>query len=423
VTHYFYVVKAISGQGTGSQSNEIDLSVGPIPPPVVAYSCSGINVATDPAGDAINPAPGGQGPTSQADITGVSFSADATNLTTTITIANLSATPLPGNTFTSYYVVWTSSDGVTYGTEADVGADPATIIYNWGHWDSVGNRLADFNSTTGTFNTGVNGTITVDVPRNMIGNPTIPVTDVTATPAVRNPFGLTIAGEGAVGTGTTWIQPIDRAPDNDFGNGQSWAVCPTLQLNGVVSRKVHGSAGTFDINLPLTGTRGVECRAPGNTGTTGVDYKLVFNFATPVASCGTPSTGVAVRGPNQDQCTVNLSGLTNAQYRTVTLNGVVNATGATSNVSGTMGLLMGDTTANGFVNSTDISQTQSQSGQPVTSSNFREDVTVNGAINSSDISYVQSLSGTALPTAPAPETQPASTKPTKRGRTSEQASH
>ena len=120
VAHYFYVVKAINGQGTGSQSNEIDLTVSPTPPPVVPYSCSGINVATDPAGDAVNPAPGGQGPTSQADITAVSFSADATNLTTKLTIANLSATPLPGNTFTSYYVAWTSNDGVSYGTRVNV---------------------------------------------------------------------------------------------------------------------------------------------------------------------------------------------------------------------------------------------------------------------------------------------------------------
>ena len=135
-----------------------------------------------------------------------------------------------------------------------------------------------------------------------------------------------------------------------------------------------------------------------------------------------PSTGAAVSGPNQNQCTVNLTGLTNAQYITVALNGVVNATGATGNVSVTMGLLMGDTTANGFVNSSDISQTQSQSGQPVTSSNFREDVTANGAINSSDISLVQSLSGTALPAAPASQTQPASTKSNKHERPGSRAS-
>jgi hypothetical protein len=55
------------------------------------------------------------------------------------------------------------------------------------------------------------------------------------------------------------------------------------------------------------------------------------------------------------------------------------------------------TTANRLVNSSDISQTQSQSGQAVTGSNFREDVTINGQINSSDISFVQSKSGTGLP--------------------------
>jgi hypothetical protein len=53
--------------------------------------------------------------------------------------------------------------------------------------------------------------------------------------------------------------------------------------------------------------------------------------------------------------------------------------------------------SNRLVNSSDISQTQSQSGQPVTGSNFREDVTVNGQINSSDISFVQSKSNTGLP--------------------------
>jgi hypothetical protein len=69
-----------------------------------------------------------------------------------------------------------------------------------------------------------------------------------------------------------------------------------------------------------------------------------------------------------------------------------------------MGVLVGDTTGNGLVNSSDIAQTQSQSGQPVGLNNFREDVTVNGLINSSDIALVQSMSGTGLPTSPATTT-------------------
>ena len=44
---------------------------------------------------------------------------------------------------------------------------------------------------------------------------------------------------------------------------------PTIPpLTSVASRMTHGSAGTFDINLPLIGTRGVECRSGGPTAIT-----------------------------------------------------------------------------------------------------------------------------------------------------------
>jgi translation elongation factor EF-Tu-like GTPase len=126
---------------------------------------------------------------------------------------------------------------------------------------------------------------------------------------------------------------------------------------------------------------------------------LVFTFQTPITGCGVANTGTVVSGPLSNQCTVNLTGLPNAQYTTVTLTGVTNAAGS-GNASGTMGLLVGDTTADGSVNSADIGQTKSQSGHTVTGSNFREDVTVDGSINSADIGLVKSKSGTALPTLP-----------------------
>lgn len=52
------------------------------------------------------------------------------------------------------------------------------------------------------------------------------------------------------------------------------------------------------------------------------------------------------------------------------------------------------------VNSADISQTKSQSGQAVSGSNFHEDVPIDGSVNSADISLVKSKSGTALPASP-----------------------
>jgi hypothetical protein len=173
-------------------------------------------------------------------------------------------------------------------------------------------------------------------------------------------------------------------------------------LVSAASRKLHGTT-PWDVNLPLTGTPGIECRAGGMSG----DYTMVFKFAVPLTSVGgrnvTAGSGnvisSAINGSNAKEYLVNVTGVSNAQYLTVTLTNIADVAGNTiSSVSATMGVLTGDTTANGFVNSSDISQTQSQSGQTVGPSNFREDVTLNNTINSSDIFLVQSESGTALPT-------------------------
>jgi List-Bact-rpt repeat protein len=277
VAHYFYIVKAINAIGTSNASNEIDLTVGPTPPVILPYSCSGNNVVTDASGDAINPAPGGLGPTSQADITAISFSADtpATTITTEMTLANLTDTPSPGTTFTTYYVVWTGSNGKTYATQVDVSPGPV-VTYTWGEFNTGNNQLSTFNSTTGTFNPGVNGTITADVPRSGVGNPTIPITNVNGTPAVTNPYGLTIAGEGAVGSGLVFTQPMDRAPNTGFG--QKWAVCPpplqitiqttpagrTYTVDGAVYIATHtfswtrGSTHTIAAPTPQDGGTGVR---------------------------------------------------------------------------------------------------------------------------------------------------------------------
>ena len=94
--------------------------------------------------------------------------------------------------------------------------------------------------------------------------------------------------------------------------------------------------------------------------------------------------------------TVNLKNVANAQTVTVNLLGA-NAGAGQTNISVPMGVLLGDTTANRAVNSSDISQTKNQSGAAVDTSNFRADVTASGGINSSDVSSVKAKSGTALP--------------------------
>ncbi len=168
-------------------------------------------------------------------------------------------------------------------------------------------------------------------------------------------------------------------------------------LTSVASRLNHGGTD-YDIVLPQPpATRAVECRnGSGN-------YKMVFTFVNNIVSVAstavTTGTGSAtgVLGPNSNQYTVNLSGVTNAQNLTVTLNNAVDSLGASGNVTGIMGVLLGDTGNNGTVNSSDIGQTKSQSGLPVSGSNFRTDVTPNGSINASDIGIVKSQSGMLIP--------------------------
>ncbi len=142
-----------------------------------------------------------------------------------------------------------------------------------------------------------------------------------------------------------------------------------LMLTGVVSRKIHGTAGTFDIDLPSDGT-GVECRSGGQNNA----YTLVFSFVNSMVSCGSINTGSVRLGPNPNQCTASVKSVPNAQYLTVTLTDAMDSTGATGTASGTMGLLIGSTNGDGVVNSKDVRQTTSQVGQPVTNSNFRTDV-------------------------------------------------
>jgi hypothetical protein len=191
----------------------------------------------------------------------------------------------------------------------------------------------------------------------------------------------------------------------NFPNGATcaaFAALPFTVANNpvVVSRMTHGGAGTFDINLPFTGTRGVECRSSASLGAG--NYAVVFTFANNVTNCGTTGTtgGTVSSGPNVNQCTVNLTGVPNAQYTTVTLNNVTDSQSNTGNISVPMGVLIGDVNANGLVDGNDVSAVQGQTRQPVSTTSFREDVNANGVIDGNDVSLTQGQTRTSLPSAP-----------------------
>ena len=176
--------------------------------------------------------------------------------------------------------------------------------------------------------------------------------------------------------------------------------------NPVVSRMIHGSAGTFDVNLPLTGTRGVECRRSTSLGAG--NYQMVFTFQHNLVSV--VSAGIATGmggvtssaiGPNPNQYTVNLTGVTNQQYISVNLLNAKDATGAIGNIVGPqMGVLPGDVDHTGRVDGNDVSAVQSNTRQTATATNFRDDVDASGRIDGNDVSLTQSSTRTGLPSSP-----------------------
>jgi hypothetical protein len=170
-----------------------------------------------------------------------------------------------------------------------------------------------------------------------------------------------------------------------------------------VSRKTHGGAGDFDIDLPLGNTTGIECRSGGATN----DYQLVVNFSGAVTLNGNPqaqvtfglgtvgTAGVSNGGAvtvSGNSVTIPLTNVANAQRIAVTLFGI-NGGG---NVVIPAAILIGDVNANGIVNASDVSQTKLQVGQPVAQGNFRTDVNASSFTNATDVAMVKSLAGSGL---------------------------
>jgi hypothetical protein len=170
-----------------------------------------------------------------------------------------------------------------------------------------------------------------------------------------------------------------------------WEIALPLQFVQGASRITHGAAGTFDILAP-----GVECRK------TGGEYSIVFKFTNPITNGAfTVTEGTANIDTVhffQNEVTVNLDGVADQQYVTLTGNNITDTNGNTIGpVEVRIGFLIGDVSGDGDVNAADIAMAKVQTGQNVTSLNFRADVVPNGALNASDIAAVKAASGNGLP--------------------------
>jgi arylsulfate sulfotransferase len=173
----------------------------------------------------------------------------------------------------------------------------------------------------------------------------------------------------------------------------------TIVPLNAVSRKTQGTAGTFDLPLPLSGDPGIECRSGGEDR----QYQVVVTFPTAVTVAGAtvthaPGTTATVIGAvaSGNQVTVNLSNVSNAQNLVINLIQLSDGV-TTDTVSVPMSVLAGDSASNGLVNSSDIGAINFELGHPVTASNYRDDVTGDGVIDNSDLFLVGAAAGSGLP--------------------------
>ena len=272
------------------------------------------------------------------------------------------------------------------------------------------NSASSFNlvgaDTTGDFTdpsnqVGVNNPGLAPLADN--GGPTQTHALLSSSPALDKgkSFSLTTDQRGAGHPRTIDVPTIANATGGDGTDIGAFELGAQIKA---LSRKTHGTAGTFNVNLPLTGLKaGVECRTGGASGVHQV--LLTFPNAVSVSDASvtpdpkTPGATGSVSsfsGSGSKAVTVNLTGVSNAQTILVNLLGVSDGTN-TNDVSVAMGVLLGDTNNNRLVGSNDVTLAQSKVGQAITMSTFREDVTIDGAIDNTDVNLVQSKVGTKLP--------------------------
>jgi hypothetical protein len=400
---YYYKVVALNAVGSSCANNEISA-------PYIGDTCNGMiihrNLPTHP--ESVGGA-GGQSilPQYLIDYIAVGEPPGTSQLMFRMKVGNLTVLPPSSrwrmvwdwvgttanpNPDEQYYVGMTTDQNGTptfeYGTVATLSA----VVLGVPQENPLGAPdSANFNA---------DGTITIFVAKSKVGTP--------------QPGDLLGAVNGRTfNTGDTPPETLERSTgivdhtfvkgnvDNSYPPATYTVVGNTVCSGGniepvtAVSRKTHGSTGTFDIDLPLTSQPGIECR----TGPTSGNHKVVITFAVPVTVSNvtvSPGTGKSASSSvSNSEVTVNLTNVSNAQTLTINLIGVTG--GANSgNVAIPMAILLGDVNSSRHVDAGDVGAVQRQNSQGSNLSNFRADVNASGHIDAGDVGIVQRQNSTGL---------------------------
>ena len=174
---------------------------------------------------------------------------------------------------------------------------------------------------------------------------------------------------------------------------------PSLALLSVLSQKLHGAAGIF--NLPITYPMSLNGLVTVEPRAIGAGHKLIFQFNNMISNAGSVvvtdinsnTIGTASLLPSGNDVVVTIAGVLDNKRVTVSLTGVNGAL----DVSASIGFLVGDVSETRSVNAADISSVKARIGQPVSIANFKVDVDASGTIGPTDLTAVKSRAGLTLP--------------------------
>lgn len=391
---YFYKVEAVNARGNSCRENEVSARyVGD------SHTGDGFTVAMDPTGDQTGAPANADLDTQSLSILEPGSGPNAGKIVFNLKVADLNTIPDqrmwrivwndPRSPGQQYYVGMTNDStngGITYeyGTVAT-----ATVGLVLGVPSTTKVGTPDF----GTYDAG--GLITIAVSKDKIGG--AQVGDILGAFSARN-----YANVGNEIRSTSAIDTTSNATANDLtANSPTYSIVgPVPQLISAVSRKVHGSAGTFDVSLASSGTVGVEDRSGGSSKA----YQVVFTFAGNVAAVSGASVAPGLNGTatvsgvpliSGTQVTVNLTNVSTVQTLVVTLSGV-NGGVTTGDVSVPMAVLVGDVTGSRRVDGADVFSIRQQNSKTVTISNFRNDINASGRIDSGDAFLARKENGKGL---------------------------
>lgn len=169
-----------------------------------------------------------------------------------------------------------------------------------------------------------------------------------------------------------------------------------VTFTGSWSRKVHATAGPFDIAIDTTQAIGgnvtVEPRGIGS------GHTIVFRFSGPVTAPGTVSvTPVGTAGTpsvSNNEVLIPLTNVPDNRRVTITL---ANVNGSVNPPPVSLGFLVGDVSNSRSINAADIAATKANGGKTsLDNPSAKFDLNADGAITPADLSAVKARSGQVL---------------------------